>query len=450
VKRRRINFVTGQLAAPALTELLKTLKSVFDYTVTALPAHVSALMKTEYIARKLPSGLEGEIMIPGGCKGALEPIAKISGLKVSRGPVEMMDLPSHFGEKIKPPEYGEPRMKIVAEIVDAPTLSVSQIVKRARQYAREGADWIDIGCMNQTPFPHLAQAVKELRRLGFNVSIDSANPDELLSGSRAGARMFLSVNSATMHVAPRLKGKVVVIPDFGKGLTSMYKTYDKLNAQGVNAVLDPILDPLAMGAAKSIARYVEVRRKFPEAPVLMGVGNLVELAEADNVGINAMIAGLCAELRIDYALTTEVATWNKGAVPQLAAARQVMEYAVGSGILPKGYDHRLLVMRDKKLTGLSARQIARIQKMVNDRNFRIFVAEGKIHIFNKDVYIKSYTAEGIIDDLEVEDAAHAFYLGMELQKAQTALELGKNYIQDQPLTWGYITTSGRRRTRGNK
>ncbi|MDH5510791.1 MAG: DUF6513 domain-containing protein [Nitrospinota bacterium] len=449
MKRRRINFVTGQLASAALTELLRTLSSKFDYTVTALPAHVAALMKTEYIARKLPTDLEGEIIIPGGCKGALEPIAKISGLKVTRGPVEMMDLPGHFGEKIKPLEYGDQRMKILAEIVDAPTLTIKQIVKRAEEYAKDGADWIDIGCLNQTPFPHLAQAVKELRRLGFKVSIDSANPDELLAGSRAGARMFLSVNSSTMHAAPRLKGKVVVIPDFGKGISSMYRTAGKLIEQGVEVVLDPILNPLAMGAARSIGKYVEVRRKFPEALVMMGVGNLVELAEVDNVGINAMIAGLCAELRIDYALTTEVASWNRGAVAQLATARQVMEYAVERGTLPKGYDPRLLVMRDQKRRGLSARQISGIQKMVKDRNFRIFVAEGKIHIFNKDVYIKSDKAEGIIGNLGVEDADHAFYLGMELQKAQTALELDKNYSQDQPLAWGYITAS-RGRHKGRK
>jgi len=449
VKRRRINFVTGQLAAPALTELLKTMESVLDYTVVALPAHVAALMKTDYIARKLPTGLLGEIMIPGGCKGALEPVARASGLKVSRGPVDMMDLPAHFGETKKPPAYGRPRMKILAEIVDAPALSTSQILKRAREYARNGADWIDIGCMNQTPFPHLGEAVRELRRRGLHVSVDSSNPAELLAGGRAGARMFLSVNSQSMNVAPRLKGKVVVIPDPGNEPSSMYRTAEFLLKQGVEVVMDPILDPLAMGTARSIARYVETRRRFPEIPILMGAGNLVELAAADNVGINSMIAGLCAEMRIDYALTTEVAPWNIGGVAQLAAARQVMEYAVERGVLPKGYDSRLLVMRDQKRGGLSTRQISGIQKMVKDRNFRIFVAGGKIHVFNKDIYIKTDKAEGTIGALGVEDADHAFYLGMELQKAQTALELGKNYIQDQPLTWGYITAA-RGRKKGKK
>ena len=39
------------------------------------------------------------------------------------------------------------------------------------------------------------------------------------------------------------------------------------------------------------------------------------------------------------------------------------------------------------------------------------------------------------DDL-ASDGAHAFYLGGELTKAETAWRLGKRYVQDQPLAWG--------------
>ena len=37
--------------------------------------------------------------------------------------------------------------------------------------------------------------------------------------------------------------------------------------------------------------------------------------------------------------------------------------------------------------------------------------------------------------------AHAFYLGYELAKAVTALTLGKNYLQDQALRWGFLTAA---------
>ena len=37
------------------------------------------------------------------------------------------------------------------------------------------------------------------------------------------------------------------------------------------------------------------------------------------------------------------------------------------------------------------------------------------------------------------DGGHAFYLGVELARAEIAWQLGKRYNQDQPLTWGCAT-----------
>lgn len=35
-----------------------------------------------------------------------------------------------------------------------------------------------------------------------------------------------------------------------------------------------------------------------------------------------------------------------------------------------------------------------------------------------------------------EDGGHAFYMGVELQKAFLAWQLGKRYVQDEDLAWG--------------
>ena len=35
------------------------------------------------------------------------------------------------------------------------------------------------------------------------------------------------------------------------------------------------------------------------------------------------------------------------------------------------------------------------------------------------------------------DGGHAFYLGVELARAQIAHQLGKRYVQDNELRWGY-------------
>ena len=34
------------------------------------------------------------------------------------------------------------------------------------------------------------------------------------------------------------------------------------------------------------------------------------------------------------------------------------------------------------------------------------------------------------------DGGHAFYMGVELARAELAFQLGKRYVQDQPLDWG--------------
>jgi hypothetical protein len=36
------------------------------------------------------------------------------------------------------------------------------------------------------------------------------------------------------------------------------------------------------------------------------------------------------------------------------------------------------------------------------------------------------------------DPSHAFYLGYELARAEIALHLGKQYVQDAPMRWGLL------------
>ena len=59
--------------------------------------------------------------------------------------------------------------------------------------------------------------------------------------------------------------------------------------------------------------------------------------------------------------------------------------------------------------------------------------------YNRDGLLTARDPFALYSGLGVEhDAAHAFYLGVELARAQTAWELGKRYVQDQPLDWGCL------------
>ena len=81
--------------------------------------------------------------------------------------------------------------------------TVAGIVERARRSRAEGADVIDLGCLPDTPFPHLEDAVAALKARGLRVSVDSADADELRRGGRAGADYVLSLTEATLDSPTR-------------------------------------------------------------------------------------------------------------------------------------------------------------------------------------------------------------------------------------------------------
>ena len=54
-------------------------------------------------------------------------------------------------------------------------------------------------------------------------------------------------------------------------------------------MIDPILEPVSCGFMASLERYAEVRRRYPDAEMLMGIGNVTELTAADSTGVNAIL-----------------------------------------------------------------------------------------------------------------------------------------------------------------
>ena len=58
-------------------------------------------------------------------------------------------------------------------------------------------------------------------------------------------------------------------------------------------------------------------------------------------------------------------------------------------------------------------------------------------MFNSEVFINGRDPYDFFDKMDInDDSSHAFYLGIELAKAQIALQLGKDYDQDNELKWG--------------
>jgi dihydropteroate synthase-like protein len=198
-----------------------------------------------------------------------------------------------------------------------------------------------------------------------------------------------------------------------------------------------VLEPIPFGFAASLLRYAELRRRLPDVRILMGIGNLTELTEADTTGINAALFGIIAELGITDVLAVQKSPHCRSAIREADRARRIMHAAKRLGRLPVGIDRGLLALRDRKPVTASADAIAETATAIRDANFRIEVAEDGIHVYNRDGHHVARDAMALYPSLKVEgDGAHAFYLGAELMKAQTAFELGKRYVQDESLDWG--------------
>jgi hypothetical protein len=114
-----------------------------------------------------------------------------------------------------------------------------------------------------------------------------------------------------------------------------------------------------------------------------------------------------------------------------------MHAAARERTLPKGLSDALLSVHAKNPFPETAEEIAVTAAAVRDPNFRIQVSAAGLHVYNRDGLRLGQGAFELWPRLGLEgDAAHAFYMGVELAHAEIAWRLGKRYVQDQPLNWG--------------
>ena len=438
-----ILFLTGRLAQPALERVLTAMATdqgehPFTWETREIGLQVAALMTADMVRRRMqPPVAAQRVIVPGRCRGDVESLSEHLGLPVQRGPEELKDLPRFFQRAAQPVDLSEQRVQIFAEIVDAPRLSVAAIVERARALRADGADVIDLGGLPATPFPHLEEAIQALKAQGWLVSVDSQTPDELLRGGRAGADYLLSLHLDTLWIADEVPGMPVLIPREPGDAESLARAIEQMQARGRPFLADAILDPIPFGFTASIVRYHALRQRFPEVDIMLGVGNLTELTEADTTGINALLFGMAAELDVRAVLTTQVSRHARSAVREADLARRVMHAAMRGSQLPKGLHGGLAPLHERHPHTDSPEEIAATAAQVKDPNFRIQVSEQGLHVYNRDGLRLATDAFALWPQLGLQDdAGHAFYMGVELARAELAFQLGKRYVQDQPLNWG--------------
>ncbi|MBV9817049.1 MAG: hypothetical protein JOZ07_01710 [Solirubrobacterales bacterium] len=432
-------FVTGRLAEPALRDMLAELE--IDHQVAVMNISVAALMTTRWIAKRLaaPEGIDN-IVIPGLCEGDVDVLQQATGLPVRKGPADVRALPEWYGREAIAAELGPRDVKVFAEINQVPALTREQVIEQAEAYRASGADVIDLGLsLDRSWLQEGPATIAALRERGLSLSIDTLDPEHIRMADAAGVDYVLSLTPETIELAEELRAIPVLITEDPDDLEGLGRLAAHMERLGRPYLLDSILAPINSGFAASLARYVEVRRRHPDSEILMGIGNLTELTEADCTGVTALLIGFCQEVGVGAVLTTEVVGWARGAVRETVLAAEVMHLAQRQARPPKHIDPGLVTSRDETMRAPTEEELREMQAQVSDPNWRLFADADWLYAFNGEQFVRETNMYRVFDQLGVEDPSHAFYLGKELMKATIARGLRKSYRQEGPLDWGLLS-----------
>lgn len=454
----RILFVTGRFAEEPLRKVVDQLASEngFAGEVAVTKISVAALLHTDWLTGQLEINESFDrVILPGWCQGELTKLETQFGLPFELGPKDLFDLPTHFGsEQSKSVDLSQYSIEILAEINHAPRMTDTKIVELAEHYQSSGADYIDLGCIPGETWGRVGEVTKQLVDRGMRVSIDSFDRNEVEAAVDAGAELVLSCNRPNIAWASQLSAELVAIPEAPFSLESLEQTVQQLTESQARFRIDPILEPIGFGFAESLGRYFEARKRWPNLEIMMGIGNLTELTEVDSAGMNFLLAGICEELGIRSVLTTEVINWARSSVREFDLARRLTRHSVQNRALPKHVDSQLVVLRDPKLNNAGEEVLTTLADQITDPNYRIFAERGEIHVMNRDGYWRGTDPFELFRRVRTNaekplSEGHTFYLGYEVCKAATALRLGKQYVQDEELNWGFLSDDADNQSSGH-
>jgi len=524
--KRRILIVTGLKAKRLVESQLEKVKERVEGEVLALPIPVAAMITPSYAARKLSrSMVEGFdlVLLPGAVRGDLSPLREKLGVPVFKGPRHASDIAEileHLEElelspvrpacevaaeilerkalekvedlrrkALKEAEEGlgvlirRGRAKawwapgappiLLAEIADASRLSDHELQAKARYYVESGADMVDVGMeAGGGKADEAERAVKAvLKAVRVPVSIDSADPEELKAGVKAGASLILSGDASNLKELSKFARKLPIVvtpatPDgiipesFPERVSRLEENLQLAERLGFKRLIaDPILGlapPYSF--LDSLLGYWEFSRRHPNIPTFFGAGNVTELSDVDSPGLNFALALLGWELGAAFIFTVEASRKTFGSVRELKRSLEIVVLAAEKGAPPKDLGLNLLLLKEKRLRDepltceelgvevLEAEEEAGPLRLDPKGSFKIKLdrEQGFLLAFHyKRGYSKPSKAirgrkpehvyrkivrEGLVSRLD-----HAAYLGLELGKAYVALKTGRSYLQDEEI-----------------
>jgi len=497
--KKEILLVTGRNAEVDLGNYVKE----FPVRIHSCSENVAALLSPKGILDELlKADLDGisKIVVPGAIRGDVSIIRDKLKIPCWKGPRNLADLPfvlekvsagMELSTKIPADELLEDEIKkeiekelekaykpekfsmrigkdvflgsgishVIAEIPFAPLTDEGSIRFMADYYEKAGAEIIDIGMVagedNSGKVGGIVSTIRDSTNLP--IAIDSLQEKEILAAVDAGVDLVLSLDLTNYEISNSLGVPAVIIPRDEKGripkkIDDKIEILERLMKKVDNFIADPVLEPPNLGLVDSLRSYARFRDGYPDVPMLMGVGNVTEMMDADSPGANALLASIASELEIDLLFTTEASKKTYGCVRELSTAVRMAYLAKARKHAPKDLGMDLLVLKDKievpqvdtqRFDAIKPIDVKRSEESGIDAfEFRVYLEDEKINIVylrgnDPRLRFRGTRAKDLCIEITkrnlVENAEHAAYLGRELTKAEIALALGKNYVQDGAL-----------------
>ncbi|MDH7594268.1 MAG: dihydropteroate synthase-like protein [Methanomicrobiales archaeon] len=446
-----------------------------DVVVTG---EIASFLTPAHLASLLEKGIYDMVLVSGMCTASFEQVEEKTGVPVYRGPKHAADLhwilpllgKVELSRRVPADEYlaatrkaeamrdlkrleseaeaeiimrglkigGNSRMKVLVEVMDAHRVQdLRGVVER---HFGNGADIVDLGFGFDATPEDVRRSLLSLEGIDRPLAIDTLDP-ALIRAGIFRADLVLSLCEENIgEVGPLLAehGTAAVVIPKGRNLA---ENLDAARRCGVECLIaDPILMPAGSGLLRSLRKFEDLGY-----PTFFGAGNVVELLDADSIGMNGLLASIAMEAGASVIFTSEHSDKTHGSVAEMRRAAEMMQLT-RERPYPKDLGIDLLVLKEKRrrrepplhyTTSMQAQPAPREIEYDPRGNFRIgiegkeivAVIDGKAVRGNRwnDVF------HTILKNGDVSLLDHAAYLGAELFKAELAIRFGRSYEQDGPF-----------------
>jgi len=243
---------------------------------------------------------------------------------------------------------------LIAEIVDSPKLSDSDIMEKVQYYVSSGADVIDLGMIHGQSHPErIRNLIPRIKKTyDILVSVDSVEMNEMIAGIESGVDMILSIDGENIHPFLEYARNHPVKDDIGIILIPLNRPDHKaiedpikkaeflislaqiLTSHGFkNLFYDALLQsPISPGLTESLNNYYILNHHITQIPSLnyptfIGLHNVFELVDVDSSGLIGLLTLIALELHCAGIFTTEFSPKTLGSVKDTKRSIELGYYA---------------------------------------------------------------------------------------------------------------------------